>query len=329
MKTATFLRCAAIGAALCLGAISSEAAVAADKLKLVFPTSSATFALPYLVAQKQGWLDADSIQVSGDSNAMRAVLAGTGDVAIVGPFNIFSAAGEGARVRVFGTWQGINDYELVVSSDINTMKEIEGKVFAGTGPGSPPEEFAKLLFRKNKVSIPGISFIAVSGGHANIVQSLMAGRAAAGMVNTLSAVTGARSGKVKILSSMGSEYPQLGYVYYVAREDKFNDPALKAKMQQLTTAGIKAARFIEDHPDDAVQILVERYPELDKALASDVVKELNRNHVWGVNGGITKEQASATLDIFKSTGLLKANVDLDKLIDYSLIDTSLKELGSR
>src|SRR3546814_7781510 len=108
---------------------------------------------------------------------------------------------------------------------------------------------------------------------------------------------------------MGSEYPQIGYVYNLVRNDGIDDPKLQPKLQQLTTAGIKASRYIMDHPDEAVQILVERYPDLDKELASEVVRELNRNKVWGVNGGITPEQVDATLDIFKSTGMLKADVD--------------------
>jgi ABC-type nitrate/sulfonate/bicarbonate transport system substrate-binding protein len=327
MKSATFLQRAALGAAICLGIVSGGTAAAAEKLKLVFPTSSATLALPYLVAQKKGWLDAEAIQVSGDSNAVRALLAGTGDVAIVGAFNAFAAAGEGARFKAIGTWQGVNDYELVVASDIANMKEIEGRVFAGTGPGGPPEEFSKLLFRKNGVDISKIRFIAVSGGHANIVQALLAGRAGAGMVNTISAVTGVHSGKIKILASMGTAYPQIGYVYNLVRNDRIDDPALKPKLQALTTAGIKASRYIMDHPDEAVQILVERYPEIDKSLATDVVRELNRNKVWGVNGGISKEQVNATLDIFKSTGMLKADVDTNQIFDYRFIDAALKDVG--
>ncbi|OZI61007.1 ABC transporter substrate-binding protein [Bordetella genomosp. 11] len=329
MKTATFLQRAILCAALCVGVASGATATAAEKLKLVFPTSSATLALPYLVAQKKGWLDAEAIQVSGDSNAVRALLAGTGDVAIVGAFNAFAAAGEGAKFKAIGTWQGINDYELIVASDIGGMKDIEGKIFAGTGPGGPPEEFSKLLFRKNGVDASKVRFIAVSGGHANIVQALLAGRASAGMVNTLSAVTGVRTGKVKILVSMASAYPQIGYVYNLVRNDRIDDPQLKPKLQQLTTAGIKASRYIMDHPDEAVQILLERYPDLDKALATDVVQELNRNKVWGVNGGISKEQVGATLDIFKSTGMLKANVDPGQLFDYRFIDVALKELGGK
>ncbi|CAM3409386.1 SsuA/THI5-like domain-containing protein [Bordetella sputigena] len=329
MKTATFLQRAILGAAICLGLASGGSAAAAEKLKLVFPTSSATLALPYLVAQKKGWLDAEAIQVSGDSNAVRALLAGTGDVAIVGAFNAFAAAGEGAKFKAIGTWQGINDYELVVASDIGTMKDIEGKIFAGTGPGGPPEEFGKLLFRKNGVDASKVRFIAVSGGHANIVQALMAGRASAGMVNTLSAVTGVRTGKIKILVSMGSAYPQIGYVYNLVRNDRIDDPALKPRLQQLTLAGIKASRYIMDHPDEAVQILVERYPDLDKGLATDVVQELNRNKVWGVNGGISKEQVAATLDVFKSTGMLKADVDPAQMFDYRFIDAALKEVGGK
>jgi ABC-type nitrate/sulfonate/bicarbonate transport system substrate-binding protein len=329
MKNRTFLQRAMLGAAICLAAAIGGSAVAAEKLKIVFPTSSATLALPYLVAQKKGWLDAEAIQVSGDSNAIRALLAGTGDVAIVGAYNAFVAAGEGAKFKAIGTWQGVNDYELVVGSDIATMKDIEGKIFAGTGPAGPPEEFSKLLFRKNGVDISKIRFIAVSGGHANIVQALLAGRAAAGMVNTLSAVTGARTGKVKILVSMGSAYPQIGYVYNLVRDSRVDDPDLKPKLQQLTTAGIKASRFIMEHPDEAVQILTERYPDLDKSLAADVVQELNRNKVWGVDGGISKAQVNATLDIFKSTGMLKTEVDTNRIFDYRFIDASMKELGEK
>ncbi|AOB31593.1 hypothetical protein AKI39_14220 [Bordetella sp. H567] len=329
MKTASFLQRAIMGAAICVSLASGATAAAADKLKIVFPTSSATLALPYLVAQKKGWLDAEAIQVSGDSNAVRALLAGTGDVAIVGAFNAFAAAGEGAKFKAIGSWQGVNDYELIVATDIGGMKEIEGKIFAGTGPGGPPEEFSKLLFRKNGVDISRIRFIAVSGGHANIVQALLAGRASAGMVNTISAVTGVRTGKVKILVSMAAAYPQIGYVYNLVRDDRIDDPALKPKLQQLTTAGIKASRYIMDHPDEAVQILVQRYPELDPALAADVVQELNRNKVWGMDGGISKEQVDATLDIFKSTGMLKADVDPNRLFDYRFIDAALKELGGK
>jgi len=318
---------ALLGAVLCLGMAAAGPAAAADKLKIVFPTSSATLALPYLVAQKKGWLDAEAIQVAGDSNAVRALLAGTADVAIVGAFNAFAAVGEGARIKAFGTWQGVNDYELVVTQDIGGIKDIEGKVFAGTGPGGPPEEFSKLLFRKNGMDVSGIRYIAVSGGHANIVQALLAGRAAAGMVNTLSAVQGSQSGKVKILASLGSEYPQIGYVYNLVRSERIGDAELAPQLQQLTTAGIKAARFVMQNPEESVAILAERYPDLDKALVRQVVDELNRNKVWGVNGGFTKESVAATKQVFRDTGMLKADVDTNEMFDYRFIQTALEELG--
>lgn len=329
MNQRTFLGRVLLGAALCLGITVSGASAAAGKLKIVFPTSSATLALPYLVAQKKGWLDADAIQVSGDSNAVRALLAGTADVAIVGAFNVFAAAGEGARVKAIGTWQGVNDYELIVGSDIAAMKDIEGKVFAGTGPGGPPEEFSKLIFRKHGMDVSKVRYISVSGGHANILQALLAGRAAAGMVNTLTAVQGVKTGKVKILASMGAEYPQIGYVYNVVRAERIDSPELKPQLQQLTTAGIKASRYIMEHPDEAIQILNERYPDLDKSMAADVVTELNRNKVWGVNGGISKQTVAATQDTFKSAGMLKADVDTSQLFDYRFIDAALKDVGEK
>jgi len=73
------LRLRAIGPTLCLVAalLTLEAsAAAATKIKMVFPGPVTTFSLPYLVAQKKGWmadLEVEDVHVTGERHACAAL----------------------------------------------------------------------------------------------------------------------------------------------------------------------------------------------------------------------------------------------------------------
>jgi ABC-type nitrate/sulfonate/bicarbonate transport system substrate-binding protein len=59
----------------------------ASKIKMAFPGPATTLSLPLFVAQKKGWLgelEVEEVVVTGDSNAMRALLSGNADIALVG-----------------------------------------------------------------------------------------------------------------------------------------------------------------------------------------------------------------------------------------------------
>ncbi|MEO8848917.1 MAG: ABC transporter substrate-binding protein [Casimicrobiaceae bacterium] len=307
----------------------SSAVVAADaapKLKMVFSSSSATLVLPLYVAQKKGWMtDVEPTFVSGDANAVRALLSGTADVAIVGDFNVYAAIGQGAKIKAISSWQSINDYNLIAAPGIGSLKDLSGKIFAGTGPGGPPEEFSKMLFKKKGVD--GVKYIAVSGGHSNILQALIAGRADGGLVNTLTAVQGVKSGKIKVLTAMAKEYPELGYCYNIVRDETLADPAMKARLAQFAFDGIEAVRYIAAHPDEAAAILRERVPDLDPTLATEVVRKLSNDAVWGINGGIELPAVEATLDVFRKTGMLKGTLDAAQVVDARFVDQAVAKLG--
>jgi ABC-type nitrate/sulfonate/bicarbonate transport system substrate-binding protein len=63
----------------------------ASKIKMAFPGPATTFSLPLYVAQKKGWLgELEEVVVTGDSNAMRALLSGNADIALVGTLNVLA-----------------------------------------------------------------------------------------------------------------------------------------------------------------------------------------------------------------------------------------------
>jgi len=299
-------------------------------VKIVFPTPPTTLALPYYVARKQGWLDGidiEEVYVNGDANSLRTLLSGNADVAIDGTFNVLTALTEGAKIKAISSWQGVNDYNVLVSPVINSLEQLSGKIFAATGPGGPPQELSKLLFQKHKIDVSTIRYVAVTGGHAGMLAAVLAGRADACLTNTVTAQQGVNTGKAKILTSLAVEYPKFGYVYNIVRAETVGDPKYARQYAALVSGGIRGSRFIMEHPDEAAAILHERVPEMAIPFLLVVIKSLNAAKVWGTGGGVEKNVVQDTIDTFRATGQLKSDLTVDQFVDYRFVDPVLKELA--
>src|SRR5438128_12567908 len=96
---------------LCIAAallVFDAPAAVAGKIKMVFPGPVTTFSLPYLVAQKQGWLGdlaVEDVHVTGDANAMRVLLSGNADIALIGTLNVLASLPAGANLLAVHSWQ--------------------------------------------------------------------------------------------------------------------------------------------------------------------------------------------------------------------------------
>src|ERR1700743_767905 len=80
--TTAAMRALALTLAATLALAGAATPAAATKIRMGLPGPMTTFGLPYLVAQKKGWLgdlEVEDIYVTGDSNAMRTVLSGNAD----------------------------------------------------------------------------------------------------------------------------------------------------------------------------------------------------------------------------------------------------------
>ena len=110
--------CISLSIAAALFAFDASAA-SAGKIKMVFPGPVTTFSLPYLVAQKKGWLgdlEVEDVHVTGDANAMRVLLSGNADIGLIGTLNVLASINAGASIRAVHSWQPIGDYSLVLAT---------------------------------------------------------------------------------------------------------------------------------------------------------------------------------------------------------------------
>src|SRR6266481_2999140 len=227
------------GAALILVAGLAALPAAAAKITMVFPGPVTTFSLHYLVAQKKGWLgdlQVEDLHVTGDANAMRALLSGNADIGLIGTLNVLDSLQAGVKVRAIHSWQPIGDYSLVIATSKGSkLSDLAGKTFAASGPGALPDQLPRMIMRQHGIDESTTRFVQV-GGHAD-----------ATLVNTVTALKGVQDGKVKILTRLSQEFPGLGYVWNVVRTESLNKPELAAAFQTMTDIGIRGARFVMEH----------------------------------------------------------------------------------
>lgn len=321
---------ALVALSLTIGA-ATHTAGAAEKIRVVFPTTPTTAFLPYYVAQKKGWLGdlaIEELYVTGDSNAVRAVLSGNAEFgAGIGTFSVLTAVDAGADLRAIGSWSPLPDYNVVIAADKGSkISDLAGKIIASSGPGALPDQLPRILMRKHNVDASTSRFIQV-GGHPARLQAVLGGRADATLVNTITALDALQSGRVNLVAKIADEFPNLGYVWNVARLSLLTDAKWAASIQILTTAGVKGSRFVMENPDESAAILHERVSSIDLELAKRVVRDLNKDSVWGGSGGLDPKIAEFTARTGAELGVLKNPIPPAALIDRRFVDVALKEAG--
>ena len=311
-------------------ALLDARAALAGKVKMVFPGPVTTFSLPYLVAQKQGWLgdlEVEDVHVTGDANAMRVLLSGNADIGLIGTLNVLASIHAGAGIRAIHSWQPIGDYSLVLAKGKgDKLADLAGKIFASSGPGGLPDQLPRLVMRKHGIDETTARFVQV-GGHAARLQSVIGGRADATLVNTVTALKGVQDGKVTVLTKLSMEFPGLGYVWNVVRADALAKPELAAAFQTLTEAGIRGSRFVTENPDEAAAILHARLPDLDLNFLKAVVRDLNGENLWGVDGGLDPAVQEFTAELNMKLGNLPVAAPAKDVLDARFVEAVLKKLG--
>jgi ABC-type nitrate/sulfonate/bicarbonate transport system substrate-binding protein len=320
----------ALACAFLVAPLFAPSHAAAAKIRMAFPGPATTFSLPLYVAEKKGYLGdltVEEVNVTGDSNAMRALLSRNVDIAFIGMVNVLASIQAGANVRAINTWQPIGDYSLVLAKGKGTtIADLAGKTFATSGPGALPDQLARLIMKKYSIDDSTAHFVQV-GGHSARLQAVIAGRADASLINTVTTLRGIEDGKVTVLTKLSKEFPGLGYSWIVARTDELEDPQLAAAFQIFTEASIRAVRFIAANPDEAAEIFHERLSELDLPFLKAVVRDLNSENLWGFDGGLDPAVEQFTADLNVKLGNLTAAPAPKDVLDPRFVDVALKKLG--
>jgi len=318
-----------VAAAMIVGVAPAQAA--ASKLKIIFPTPPTTYGIPYYIATDKGWfkdmdLELEDLHLIGDANSLRALVSGSGDVVLIGPSTTMLSIQGGSGVKVIGSWQPRVDYQLIGSQKkkIAKIEDLLGKKMAGGGGVSMLNHMTSMILKKHGLNSK-VEFVPV-GGHSARVAAVIAGKADYSLVNTL---TASKAGEqINWITPVAKELGGLGYVYLAVAGKDLDDPAKREAFGKFMKGSIMGARYAIEHPDEAAAALHKRTPDIDLALIKKVVAQLNAIPVWGINGGIPNEVTDFTAEKYLEYGVLKKAISRDQVLDTSIVEPIIKELGT-
>lgn len=319
----------------CLGGLammlaSAAAAHAQDlKLRISFASPYNTYCAPYLVAKEMGWLAEEGlattdIVMNGDANATRALVTGSSDMAMTGPLNVFNGIESGAQIKWIGSWQKSVDYVVVAPSKIKSLNELADKTFASSGPSGLPQVLPVMLFKKMGIAADKVKFVSV-GGHAARLQAVIAGKADGAIVNEITAIAGQKAGGVHVLASVADHFPKLGYIVLAVRNSDLADASKRRAFEALMRASIRGARFIMDNPEKAAELVQRHIKGVDAETIAQVLKRLNAQNVWPVDGGVDDGVTTFTSDLEYELGETKTKFTPDQVSDGSIVKKVLAE----
>jgi NitT/TauT family transport system substrate-binding protein len=134
----------------------------------------------YFMAIEKGFfknhgLDVEYIELRGDADVVRALLADQCDSAEGSPGPDLVAIDRGAPIKFIGSSMIGYPYALYVSKNINSWEDLKGKTLGTSAPGATPELIAREMIRRKGVD-PNSLQIANAGGTSGRIKALAGGK---------------------------------------------------------------------------------------------------------------------------------------------------------
>lgn len=274
-------------------------------------------------AEKQG-LKIEIMQFKGDALALRALLAGEIDSYEGSPGSPMIAASRGAELKMLGCYWPILNYGIFSKSSIESAKDLKGKSFAISSPGSLPDLLARAVLDQNKISGDDVKF-AVMGSDSDRFKALTGGVVDAAAAST-EFVPFAAQYNLKLLVHAKEAVPNyLRYCLYTGNKTlarRSDDVA------HFLAAEITALRFALANRDKTIALAKEvSEAKADDPRAAYIFEEVTRYSSITPEIPVPLEKLSWMQDLLVRTGNLAKPFDLKTMIDTGAREKALALAG--
>jgi NitT/TauT family transport system substrate-binding protein len=274
-------------------------------------------------AEKQG-LKIEIVQFKGDALALRAMLAGEIDSYEGSPGSPMIAASRGAELKVLGCYWPILNYGIFSKSSIASAKDLKGKSFAISSPGSLPDLLARAVLDQNNISGDDVTF-AVMGSDADRFKALTAGIVDAAAAST-EFVPFAGPSNLKLLVHAKEAVPNyLRYCLYTGNKTlaQRNDDVVHFLAAEMT-----ALRYAMANRDKTIALAKEvSEAKPDDPRAAYIFDEVQHYSSITPEIPVSLEKLSWMQDLLVRTGNLAKPFDLKTMIDGGAREKALALAG--
>lgn len=199
---------------------------------------------------------------------------------------------------VFGTYEAVDDFGLLVSSSIKNFSDLAGKPVAVSSSGSTSDILCNLLLTKGGLSGSQIN-CAPFGGTPNRFTALLDGKVVGDITEPFYMVDAVETGNFSILATVPSVEPNLLFSsLYTSRSYAAAHPDI---IQKLEDATILADRWA--HNETLwIQKEQEEFPGTNVTIAGAAWKIWMAMNIWAPNGGLSQSAMNYSTSFFVNIG---------------------------
>ena len=320
----------------------ATAAQAADKVKIAI--IGGTGDIPFYLADAKGWFAQEGLEVemiTFDSGARMIAPMASGDIDVgtgavaAGLYNAFEreitiriVADKGRNVKGQSFQGFMVRKELLDSGQVKSLADLAGRTFALTAPGGVDNSTLLIAMKSvgksiNDTKVVYLGFPAQLSAYQNkaIDASIMPEHYRSVVLNS-----GIAGELIPVANVRDNQ--MVGIVTY---SEKFSTERADVALR-LMKAHVRGVRYFVDalqngkltgpNAEDIIDITA-RYSNLkDKAVIANMIPT-----AMDPDGQVNFETLKEDLASFKEMGLVKSDVDLEKIVDRTFIDRAIKELG--
>lgn len=253
--------------AIALG-LAAGSAQAADKLTVLLEWFVNPDHAPLVVAKERGLfekagLDVELLPPADPSIVPRAVASGQAEVGIHYQPNLYLDHDAGVDLVRFGTLveTPLNSVTVLADGPIKSLKDLAGRKVGFSVPGFEQVMLGRMMENAG-VKAEGVEFINVNFA---LTASLISGQVDA----TIGGYRNFEHTQMKLEGKEGLAFypeengvPVYDELIYVTRADLLDDDRLKRFLGAVEEGAI----WLTNHPDEAWQLFIRAYPNLDDAL---------------------------------------------------------------
>lgn len=298
------------------------AAEAQEKIRITYANNSLSF-LAAFIAKDRGFyakngLNAELVQARPAVN-IAALVSGDGDYAEVFGSAVRSAA-RGIPIRAFSTSIKAPFFSLIAHPSIKSVKELKGRTIGVTSLGGTNQISGRLLLQHFGVDPDrDVKFLAI-GEEKFVVEAFKIRRVDAILVAPPFSILLKREGFPVLANTADVVSIPLAGLSTTVEKIRQN----RSQVKRVLKAEVEALRYLRDDATGATEVIRKRFA-MDEAMARDsyaaVVNAFSRD------GRIPIAAVEEILNLEKKEGLIAKTVTVDQVIDVSIVEEVLKELG--
>lgn len=283
----------------------------------------------YFYAKENGFyrdagLDVEIKTITAETVALRALVAGEGDVAFCGAVSALQAAAAGARLNCVSAFASHLDYLVVGNKDVADLKHFTDRPFGITQLGAVSQIVPKLMIAQAGGDADKVKWVS-AGNSAARVEGLVARALDGAALNGSFAARATHYDYLKIMGNAAEALPDFVYTWEISTAHVV--ATKKAALQSFVTATAKGARWGMANPDKAVAIGLQLLPDLPPEELTAAIKSYAAKKFWSTDGLLPRRTWDFTTKTLIAAGSIKDAPSYDDFVVREFSENAAKALG--